>query len=279
MRKQLVSWIQLLVGAVIAALATEAFLTPNDVFDGGVTGVGMILSHVTPLGLGLLVALINVPFLFLGGKHLGKMFVFKTAVAIGVFSVMTVVFAPLADATYDVFLATVFGGFALGVGDGLVLRGGACLDGTEIVAIMASRRTELSVGQVVLGINVIIYVTAAVLFGADRGMYSLVMYFITSRVIDVVEVGWNATKAAFVVTDDGEKLSRLIFEKLGRSTTIMPGCGHLSGEPKDVVYCVVTRAEIYELKTLICGMPGTAFTTISDVSEIVGTHWKSGDVE
>lgn len=123
-------------GAVIAAFALEEFLVPNHIFDGGVTGVSMILHHYLPVKLGVLVALLNLPFLLVGLKRMGRAFVIKAAFAMVLFSVMTGVFEPMAQATEDVILAVCFGGVLLGVGVGLVLRGGGCLDGTEIVAII-----------------------------------------------------------------------------------------------------------------------------------------------
>ncbi len=275
MLRKIRSWAFVLVGATIAAFAVEEFLSPNRVFDGGVTGVSMVVSHFTPLSLGMCVVLINLPFLALGLKRLGKRFLLKATIAIVTFSIMTVVFEPMRVATRDDFLATIFGGLTLGIGVGLVLRGGGCLDGTEIVAILLSRRTQFSVGQVVLAINVVIYAIAGALFGLDHGMYSLIMYFITSRVIDIVEVGWDTTKALFVITDDGSELAQQIFTQLGRTATIMKGRGLVSNQSKDIVYCVVTRGEIFELKSIVEHMPGSSFATISDVSEIVGHHIKS----
>lgn len=156
-----------------------------------------------------------------------------------------------------------------------MLRGGGCLDGTEIVGILLNRKFSFSVGQVVLIINVIIYFVAGLTFGMDRGMYSLLMYFITSRVIDMVEMGWDNTKSVMIITDDGRELAQRIYKELGRTVTFMKGEGFVSNESKDILYCVVTRAEIFELKKVIASVEGSTFTTISEVSEIVGKYVKS----
>ncbi len=265
----------LTVGATLAAFALEEFLVPNNIFDGGVTGVSMILMNYLPVKLGVLVAIINIPFLIVGWKRMGHGFIISAIYSLALFSVMTGVFEPMVNATRDTLLAVVFGGIFLGAGVGLVLRGGGVLDGTEIVAVLVSRKTSLSVGQVVLIFNVVIYTVAGVLFGLDRGMYSLIMYFITSKIIDIVEVGpGESTKSVMIITDDGQTIAEKILNDLGRTVTFIQGKGFVSQDSKDVLYVVVTRAEIKALKDIIDTVEGSTFTTISEVSEIVGTHTK-----
>lgn len=271
----ILSFAMITAGAIIAAFALEEFLVPVNVFDGGVVGVSMILARFLPIKLGILMVIINAPFLAFGLKKMGRMFLVKAGYAMVLFSVMTSVFEPLISATYDVFLGSIFGGIFLGVGVGLVLRAGGCLDGTEIVAVTLSRRITFSVGQIILIMNVIIYSIAGFLFGLDRGMYSLVMYFITSHVIDIVEIGFDSTKSVMIITDHGRELADQIYQKLGRTVTFLKGQGFISSDEKDVLYCVVTRAEIHELKQIIHSVEGSTFTTISEVSEIVGRHIKS----
>lgn len=275
MKDRIISWVSLTLGAIVAAFALEEFLVPNNIFDGGVTGVSMILTHFLPVSLGLLVIIINIPFLLIGLRQMGKRFLVKVTYSLILFSVMTSVFEPLQNVTDDIILAVTFGGVLLGIGVGLVLRGGGCLDGTEIVGILLNRKFSFSVGQVVLIINVIIYFVAGLTFGMDRGMYSLLMYFITSRVIDMVEMGWDNTKSVMIITDDGRELAQRIYKELGRTVTFMKGEGFVSNESKDILYCVVTRAEIFELKKVIASVEGSTFTTISEVSEIVGKYVKS----
>ena len=274
-KNNILSWVMIISGAVIAAFALEEFLAPNHILDGGVTGISMILSHFISWKLGILVVILNIPFIIVGFKKLGKGFILRTVVAIVVFSAMTGVFEEMTNATEDIILATTFGGVLLGVGVGLVLRGGACLDGTEIVAILISKKLSISTGQIILFFNVIIYSVAAAVFGLDRGMYSLLMYFITSKVIDIVEIGWDNTKSVMIITDKGKELAQDIYVQLGRTVTFMQGQGLVSSETKDILYCVVTRAEIFELKRIINSVEGSTFTTISDVSEVVGNHVKS----
>ena len=274
-KNQIISWLMILFGATVAAFALEEFLAPNHIFDGGVTGISMIMNHFIPVKLGILVILLNIPFVIVGFRKLGKEFILKVVVAIVVFSVMTGVFEGMREATDDILLATTFGGVLLGTGVGLVLRGGSCLDGTEIVAILLSKKLSVSTGQIILFFNVIIYAVAGAVFGLDRGMYSLLMYFITSKVIDIVEIGWDNTKSVMIITDKGKELAQEIYTKLGRTVTFMKGEGLVSSETKDILYCVVTRAEIYDLKRIINSVEGSTFTTISDISEVVGNHMKS----
>ena len=274
-KDKILSWLLVTLGAVLAAFALEECLVPNDIFDGGVTGVSMILAHYIPVKLGILVVLINIPFVVLGVRAMGKLFAVKVIYAVTLFSLMTAVFEPLVNATADTILAVVFGGIFLGAGVGLVLRGGSCLDGTEIVAMLANRKYAVSVGRVILLINVVVYFLAGLVFGLDRGMYSLIMYFITSRVIDIVEIGMDTTKSVMIVTERGRELADRIYHRLGRTVTFMEGTGYVSSQKKQVLYCVVTRAEIFELKQIIGSVEGSTFTTITEVSEIVGSHIKS----
>ena len=274
-REQILSFIMLTIGATLAAFSMEEFLVPNSIFDGGVAGVAMISEHYLPIPLGVLVAFMNLPFLIVAYNKLGHGFVIKAGYSMLLFSILLVVFRNMAEATEDLLLATVFGGALLGVGVGLVLRGGGCLDGTEIVGILVSRRSDLSIGKIVLIINIIIYTVAGALFGIDRGLYSILMYFITSKVIDFVELDWDETKAVMIITDKGNIVADAIYEHLGRTVTFMKGEGFVSNTEKDIIYCVITRAEIYEMRKLIHSLDIEAFTTITDVSEIIGNHIKN----
>ncbi len=274
-KKNILAFIELTLGAIIAAFSIEEFLVPNNIFDGGVTGISMIVAHFIHVPLGALIFLINVPFVLVAYKKMGKSLVIKMLYAILLFSIMTEFFKPVENATGEMLLAVTYGGVLLGLGVGLVLRGGGCLDGTEVVAVLLNRNLSMSTGQIILIFNVFIFSVAGIVFNIDRGMYSLLMYFISSKVIDVVEIGLESTKSVMVITDDGRGLADEIFEKLGRTVTLMSGRGLVSSNEKDILYCVVTRAEIHQLKELLNDFPGSSFTTISEVSEIVGSHIKS----
>ena len=271
-RKSLQTLIQLTLGAVLAALSVETFLAPNNLFDGGVVGISMILSHLTGFSLGLLNIVLNLPFLLIGLRELGRKFVLKASYSMLVFSLCTMQFEHLSHATNDTLLATAFGGVLLGIGVGLVLRGGGCLDGTEVVGILVNRRAGISTGTVVLLINVGVYGAAGFLFGPNHGMYSLIMYFIGARVIDMVEMGGISTKAVMIVTENGKEIADQIYLRLGRTVTHIPAHGYVSAEAKDMLYCVITRAEVFELKEILAEVPGSSFATVSEVSEVIGQH-------
>ena len=268
--------IELTIGSIIAAAALELFLIPNTILDGGVTGISIILYKLFHIPLGILVVVLNIPFIFIGYQNLGKRFLFRTFFSMILFSVFLSFFEMFPPVTEEMLLATVFGGAVLGVGVGLIIRAGGCNDGTESVAIVISKRTDLSVGQIVLIFNLIIYGIAGFIFGFDRSMYSLLTYFITFKVIDFVSEGLEQAKAAMIITEKGTSLSEEIYKRLGRTTTTLKGKGLISGE-KEVLYCVLTRIEIFELRHIVEEMDESAFITILDVSDIIGNHIKSNN--
>lgn len=264
------------IGAMIAAFAIEEFLVPNTILDGGVVGIGIMVNNLTGISLSILTICINIPFLVIGARQLGKLFIIKSVYAILLFSFFLDVFEEFANATSEYLLAVCFGGVILGTGVGLVIRYGGCLDGSETVAILMNKKFKLPVGQIVLFFNIIIYAIAALLFGFDRAMYSLLTYFIASKAIDVVEMGLDESKAAMIITNDAKVISEKIYNRLGRTVTIMEGEGLVSGK-KVVLYCVITRFEVKELREIIRGIDQSAFVAISDVSEIIGSHVKKND--
>lgn len=275
MKRSVFRYIIIVIGAIVAAFGLEEFLVPANILDGGVVGVSIIISTLTPIALSILTIVINAPFVIIGAKRLGKSFLPRTVVAMLVFSVFLEVFSRWRfDATYDPLLAAVFGGVILGAGVGMIIRNGGCLDGTETVAIMISQKTSLSVGQIVLVFNIVIYLIAGILFGLDRALYSLLTYFITSKVVDYINTGLDQGKALMIITNEGEKIAKDIYRTLGRTVTFIPSEGLLSGK-KDVLYCVITRIELSLIRKIIQKDDYSAFMTITDVSEIIGHHIKS----
>ena len=260
-------------GAIIAAFAIEEFLVPCTILDGGVVGISIMLTTLLHIPLGLLTVILNVPFLIIGSRKMGKTFIFKSAYAMLIFSVFLEIFAPLENMTEDYLLAVCFGGVLLGLGVGMVIRFGGCLDGTETVAILLNKKFKFPVGQTVLIFNIGIFTVAGFVFGFDRAMYSLLTYFITSKVLDIVENGTQQTKAAMIITDDAKEIADEIYQRLGRTVTLMEGEGLVSGR-KAILYCVLTRLEVRELRDIINSVDSSAFIAISDVSEIIGRHIK-----
>lgn len=267
------SYMFITIGILLAALALEVFLIPNRIIDGGITGISIILSFLTKINLSIFIIVINIPFLLLGFKHLGKNFLIQSSFAMVVFSLMLEVFKNVDVVTNDVLLATVFGGIILGIGVGFVIRYGACLDGVETIAILINKKTSFSVGQVILLVNLVIYIVAGIVFGWDRALYSIMTYFITYKIIDIVSEGLDQAKAALIITNHGDEIATSIYKKLGRTVTFIEGEGLISGK-KVVLYAVVTRLEVRELKKIVEADDVSAFMTITDVAEIVGQHIK-----
>lgn len=272
--KIVLSFFMLTLGVFLAALALETFLIPNTILDGGVTGVSIIISKLTEIPISLLVLVLNIPFVYIGYKNLGRGFLGRTVYSMIAFSLFLELLKPLEPFTEVMLLATVYGGLLLGLGVGIVIHFGGCVDGTESVSIVISKKTSLSVGQIVLVFNLVIYTIAGFIFGFDRAMYSLLTYFITFKVIDFVSEGLEQAKAALIVTSKGNNLSKEIYDRLGRTTTTIRGKGLISGE-KEVLYCVITRTEVFELKRIVDEMDDSAFVTILEVSDIIGDHIKS----
>lgn len=270
----LISFIGITIGAVLSAFSIQTFLSPNMILDGGVIGISMIVSKITSLPLSIFTIILNIPFLLIGYKNLGKKFLIKAVYAMLIFSCFLTMFSNVNELTEDILLATIYGGIILGIGVGLVIRSGGCLDGTESVAIIINKKTSFSTGQIIMLFNIFIYLTAGALFGLDKALYSLLMYFITFKIIDLVSEGLEQAKAAMIITEQGSQIAKEIYNKLGRTATLIEGNGLVSGK-KDILYCVLTRMEISQLRTIVNSKDEKAFVTITEVSEIIGDHIKS----
>lgn len=270
----LISFMGITLGALLSAFSIQTFLSPNMILDGGIIGISMIVSKLTNISLSIFTILLNIPLLLIGYKNLGKKFLIKATYAMLIFSCFLTIFSNVNELTDDILLATIYGGIILGIGVGLVIRSGGCLDGTESVAIIINKKTSFSTGQIIMLFNIFIYLTAGFLFGLDKALYSLLMYFITFKIIDLVSEGLEQAKAAMIITEQGAQIANEIYNKLGRTATIIEGNGLVSGK-KDILYCVLTRMEISQLRTIVNNKDETAFVTITEVSEIIGEHIKS----
>ena len=273
-KEHLFAFIMLSLGACCAAFSIECFLINNTILDGGVTGISMMINYVSNTPLSVLIVIINVPFFIIGVKALGKRFLLRGAYSMITFAIFLEVFKGANDVTSSELLAVVFGGVLLGVGVGIVLRYGGCLDGTEIAAMLLSKKVSVSTGGIIFIINIGIYCIAGILFGWDRALLSLLTYFITFKIIDMVEEGMEQAKAAMIITERADALADEIYKRLGRTCTFISAEGLVSGSQKTVLYCVITRVELSEFKRIISEADVSAFVTISEVSEILGNHIK-----
>ncbi|MEY8320578.1 YitT family protein [Lachnospiraceae bacterium 46-61] len=268
-------YIMITIGILLVSIGLEVFLIPNHIIDGGITGISIMFSYLTNIPLNVIVVILNLPFMFVSLKQMGKRFAIGYLYAMIALSIGLMIAGNLERITHDTLLATLFGGVLLGIGVGLVIRYGACMDGTEMAAILISKKTDMSVGQFVLICNLFIFTVATFIFGFDRAMYSLVAYFVASKLIDTVVEGSNQVKAALIVTQHEQEVSQAILKCLGRTVTIMEGEGMFSGK-KGILYVVLTRVEVTELRTVIeqvdIKTQSPSFVTILDVSEVMGNN-------
>lgn len=281
-RKTAMDWIKkylvLIIGSLIYSAGLEIFLVPNNIIDGGIVGISIMASYLTGIPFGVYMLVLNLPFLYLGYKQIGKTFAISTIISIIALSIFSEFLEPVPQITQDYFLAAIFGGIIAGAGVGLVIRQGGSLDGTEITAIILDRKTSFSVGEVVMFFNLFILGAAGFVFGWDKAMYSLVAYFIISKMIDVVLKGLDESYAVMIVSDEYEEIADALMHRLGRGVTYLHGQGAYTGEDKQVLYCVVTRLEVVKLKEIALEKDETAFVTINPVHDIVGGRFKKKSI-
>ena len=264
----------LLIGSILAAVGLEIFLIPNKIIDGGIVGISIISSFLTPIPLGAFIWILNLPFLFWGYKQIGKTFVFSSLFSITSLSIWVSILHPVSVLTKDILLASVFGGIVLGMGVGIIIRHGGSLDGTEITALIINKRTSFSVGEIIMFFNVFILSSAGLVFGWDRAMYSLIAYFIAYKVIDIVVEGLEKVKAVIIISDKGEEISQVVTARLGRGVTLLDGRGGYTNVQKTILYSVITRLEIAKLKSIVYEIDENAFVTINDVSDVMGGKYQ-----
>jgi len=270
--------IAMLIGAVAVATGLEIFLVPNDVIDGGITGISIMVSHLTGLPLGVFIFVLNLPFFYLGYKQIGKTFAISTIFGIIVLSYFTSMFHHIPAFTEDILLATIFGGMIVGVGVGLAIRFGGALDGIEILAIIINSKIPFSVGEIIMVFNLFILGAAGFIFSWDRAMYSIIAYLIAFKTIDIVVEGMEQSKSAWIISDKSEDIGEAILFRMGRGVTYISGRGAYTGENTKVIFCVITRLEEAELKSIVDDYDPNAFLAIADIAEVRGGRFKKKNV-
>ena len=256
-------------GVALASLGIGSFLLPAHFIDGGCMGVSMLLANLLDLPLPLLFVVVNAPFVVVGYRHLGGRFALRSTVAIAGIA-LALAFVPFPVATTDKLLAAAFGGFFVGAGVGLAIRGGGALDGTEILAVLLSKKSPATVGEVVLGLNVVIFGTAAFFLGVEPALYSGLTYFAGSKTIDFLLHGIEAYNAVLVVSQKSEDVREAILSELGRGVTILSGKGGYTKAEQEVLFCVVTRLEITRFEAVVRAQDDNAFLVILPVLEAIG---------
>ncbi|MEG0384465.1 MAG: YitT family protein [Solibacillus sp.] len=272
--------VMIAIGAIMTAYALEAILIPNAVIDGGVTGVSIMGNYLFGVPLGVLLFILNIPFVFLGYKQVGKTFAILTMVGIALLSISTSLLHGIEPilSSNDPLLIVLSGGVMLGVGIGIVLRNGGALDGSEVLAVLVSRNVPFSVGDIILFINAFIFIGAGFIYGLEGALYSATTYYIAKIVIDVVQVGLEKSKSVKIVSKYSEEIGSTIQDRLGRGVTYSEGRGGFSNEVMDIVTCVITRMEENKIITIIKEVDPNAFVVITDVAEVRGGSFKKRNI-
>lgn len=262
------------IGVLSAGFGLESFLLPNSFIDGGVTGISLLTSEVTNISLSVLIVVLNLPFIFLGYKQMGKTFALKSAAAITALS-LVIAFVHYPIVTSDKLLVSVFGGFFIGAGIGFAVRGGAVLDGTEVLAIYLSKKTGLTMGDIILTFNILIFSFAAYLLSIETALYSVLAYMSAAKTVDFIIEGVEEYIGVTIISSHSEQIRQMIIQGMGRGVTIYNGKrgfgkrGNNTNEI-DIVYTVITRLEIAKLQAEIEKIDANAFIVMNAVKDTKG---------
>ena len=260
-------------GILSATFGLKGFLIPNNFIDGGATGIALLIRQLTGAKLGLMLVLINIPFLLLGLGVIGRNFAIKAALAIAGLALLAA-FMNFKTVTDDKLLVAVFGGFFLGAGIGLTIRGGAVIDGTEVVALYLSKRLGTTVGDIIIIINVIIFGVTAYFISIDVALYAMVTYLAASKTVDFVIEGIEEYTGVTIISSHNEEVKEMIINKLGRGVTVYKGRegfgkqGHT--DDKSIIYTVVTRLEISRMNNEIHKIDPNAFVIMTAIKDVKG---------
>lgn len=273
--RSLLNFALIVAGIFSAAFGLKGFLLSSRFIDGGVTGVSMLLSDIFHAPLSILILVINLPFVAIGYRQIGRAFAIKSVVSIAGLS-LVLAFVKFPDVTPDKLLTAIFGGFFIGAGIGLAIRGGAVLDGTEIAALLVSRTSNLlNVGDVILILNIFIFLTAAFFLGVDSAMYSIVTYAVASKTIDFLLHGIEEYRGVTIVSIKSKEVKDAIINQMHRGVTVYKSAGGLGStgwteEQREILYCVVTRLEISRIKNAVTEIDPNAFIATHALSDVQG---------
>jgi uncharacterized membrane-anchored protein YitT (DUF2179 family) len=269
-RREALNILLIAAGIVAAAFGLKGFLLSSSFIDGGVTGVSMLLAKVTAAPLSVWLPLVNAPFVALGYRQMGRAFAIRSTLAIaGLSAALATMHFP--DVTPDRLLTAVFGGFFIGAGIGLAVRGGAVLDGTEIAALLISKRSHLlKVGDLILGFNIVLFLAAMSILGVEPALYSILTYLAAARTLDFVIYGLEQYTAITIMSSRSALIRERIVGELERGVTVYKGYGGLTGVEQEILYCVVTRLEIGKVKTIVRTIDEHAFVVSHPLADAEG---------
>lgn len=274
LKREIINACLILVGVFSAAFGLKSFLLSNDFIDGGITGVSLLISAVTGINISILIIVLNIPFIILGYNQIGKNFVIKTSLGIlGLAVCLATVHFPILTA--DKLLVSVFGGFFLGAGIGLTMRGGGVIDGTEVMAISFSKKTGLTIGDIILIVNIIIFSFAAWLLSFETALYSILAYLSASKTVDFIIEGIEEYTGVTIISAKNEEIRLMITQQLGRGVTVYKGSRGFgnAGDKKaeiDILYSVITRLEVAKLNTEIEKIDPAAFVIMNSIKDTRG---------
>lgn len=261
-------------GVTAAAFGLKSFLLPSHFLDGGVMGISLLIHNQTNFDLSYLVVIINIPFIVIAYTQVSKSFALKTLIAITLLAVL-LAFVEFPFITSDKLLISFFGGFFLGLGIGLSIRGGSVIDGTEVLAIYTSRKTVLTVGDIILALNIVIFSVAAYLINIETALYAILTYLVASKTVDFVVHGIEEYISVMIVSEKSDAIKNAITKNMGRGVTVLQGKGGFGKrghqeEDYDVIFSVITRLELQKLKTEVAKIDENAFMVENSVSDIRG---------
>ena len=271
----MIAYAQIVLGCIIGGAAYPLFLVPNNIAPGGLTGIATILNYLWGWPVGVTSMVLNLPLFLIGWKAMGRVFVFRSLIATLLFSAFIDLFQvpPLTD---DILLGTVYGALALGLGLGLIMRGGATTGGSDMVARMVHKRFPIvTVGAFLFAIDCAVILCAAFTMSARAALYALICIFVTAKAVDLVLAGMGSAKACFIITKKSDAVSGRIMRELDRGATLIPALGAFSGESRTVIISVVTRAEVLPLKRIVREEDEKSFVFITDTHETLGEGFES----
>lgn len=275
-KRGLIQWASLFAGIFLTAAPFPMFFIPNDIAPGGITGVATLLHALIGLPVGMLSLLLNAPLFLISWRRLGRAFAIKSL--IGVFGVSLVIdLLPLPLVTTDPMLSAVFGGAILGVGLGLVIRGGATTGGTDMAAMLIHERFPVvTVGGVLLALDFIVIAASGLVFNIQSALYALIAIFLSTQVMDRVIEGFGSAKAFFVFSKKTEEISGAVLQQMARGATFLHAKGAFTNTESDVLLCVVTRLQVPQFKSIVQDIDPTAFMMVTDVREALGEGFTRG---
>lgn len=266
----LLAWGQILLGCVIGGAAYPCFLVPNNVAPGGVTGIGVLINYLFSLPVGAVTVVLNIPIFLAGLRYMGRVFAFRSLAAMLLFSLMIDIL-PLPPVTSDPLLGTLFGGIVLGLGCGLIIRGGATSGGSDTLAgVLHHRFSFISFGTFLFAIEALVMIGAAFVFDATRALYALIEIYVDAKVVDMIVLGAGRNKSCFIMSAAWEKVTDRIMHEMGRGATLLRATGAYSGTDRPVVLCVVSSSEIPRVKSIVREEDASAFMFVTEAYEALG---------